>query len=306
MRNTLFSLVCAALSGAHWAGPALAQPRADARSTLEAEIVRISAESKGTVGVAAIHLPSGKRVEHNGEQRFQMASTLKVPVAAYALHLGGLGKIPLTVPLPTTRAQLIEPGILYEHFPYPGLAISTLNAINLSVSVSDNGATDIVYGRIGGPVAVQKWLRSIGLTGIDMGRQTVAETFAAADSNPPDKSARTTTPAAMAELLARLHRGRLLAAPQTATLLEIMERTQGERLSLQLPKGVKVRHKTGTLFSATGLHVNDVGLIALPNGEAVAIAVFIKDSPESVAHATRDKVIGGIARAIYDYFLTAR
>ena len=284
-------------------GPAQAQSSADARSRLQSEIARIGSASKGMIGVAAIHLPSGRRVEHNGDQPFRMASTLKLPLAAFALHLGGQGKIPLTEPLATNREQLIEPGILNEHFPYPGLAISTLNAINLSVSVSDNGATDIVYARVGGPVAVQSWLRSIGLTGIDMGKQTVAQTFAAGDSDPSGKSARTSTPAAMAELLARLHRGRLLGAEQTATLLEIMERTQGERLSLHLPKDVKVRHKTGTLFSATGLHVNDVGLIALPNGEALAIAVFIKDSPESVPHATRDRVIGGIARAIFDFFL---
>ena len=97
----------------------------------------------------------------------------------------------------------------------------------------------------------------------------------------------------------------MLRAEQTAILLAIMERTQGERLSLQLPPGSKVRHKTGTLFSPAGLHVNDVGLIDLPNEETIAIAVFIKGSPESVPHATRDKVIGGIARAIYDYFLIA-
>jgi hypothetical protein len=39
----------------------------------------------------------------------------------------------------------------------------------------------------------------------------------------------------------------------------------------------------------------------------VAIGVYIKDSPLEVSHGTRDKVIGGISRSIYDYFvLTAR
>ena len=32
----------------------------------------------------------------------------------------------------------------------------------------------------------------------------------------------------------------------------------------------------------------------------VVMAVFIKNSPTSVAHSTRDKVIGHVARAIYD------
>ena len=32
----------------------------------------------------------------------------------------------------------------------------------------------------------------------------------------------------------------------------------------------------------------------------IVVAAFIKDSPTSGAHATRDKVIGHVARAIYD------
>ena len=285
--------------------PAVASAQAGGKveGRLKSEIIRIAAESKGTVGVAAIHLPSGARVEHNAGQPFPMASALKLPLAVYALHLGERGRIPLDRALPVSRQQLIEPGVLFDHFPFPGLALSTLNAVNLSLSVSDNGATDIVYARVGGPRAVNDWMKAIGISGIDMGTKTVSETFAAADDAPAEPLARTATPAAMAELLARLHQGKLVGAEPTKTLLDIMERTQGERLSLQLPPGAKVRHKTGTLFSAAGLSVNDVGLVELPNGETIAIAVFIKDSPETVAHATRDKVIGGIARAIHDYFL---
>jgi beta-lactamase class A len=43
---------------------------------------------------------------------------------------------------------------------------------------------------------------------------------------------------------------------------------------------------------------NDVGLITLPDGRRLAIAVFITDS--SVEDATRDGVIARIARAAYD------
>jgi len=107
----------------------------------------------------------------------------------------------------------------------------------------------------------------------------------------------------MAELLARLQRGELQNGEGRATILEVMQRTKGDRLSLQLPPGIPVRHKTGTLFAGSGLSVNHVGLIEMPRGDAVAIAVFIKDSPEAVSHSTRDKVIGGISRAIYDYYL---
>ena len=89
-----------------------------------------------------------------------------------------------------------------------------------------------------------------------------------------------------------------------------MSRTLGERISLQLPPGVKVRHKTGTIVGGPLVSVNDVGLVEMPGGgkrepPTIVIAVFIKDSPVAVAHSTRDKVVGGISRAIYDYFLLA-
>ena len=274
---------------------------------IEAEIARIAAASQGTVGVAAIHLPTGRKIELNGSQRFEMASTLKLPVSIYALHLGERGKISLTQALPVRREQMTEPGILFDHFRFPGLALSTLNAVELSVTVSDNGATDVIYSRVGGPRAVNSWLQGLGLSDIDLGTKTVAETFDAPTSSAPASAAadggRTATPTAMADLLARLQRGQLLDAQRTDTMLDIMERTKGERISLQLPPGTVVRHKTGTLFAAGGLSVNDVGLIEMPGGGTIAIAVFIKDSPETVSHSTRDKVIGGISRAIFDHFL---
>jgi hypothetical protein len=63
-----------------------------------------------------------------------------------------------------------------------------------------------------------------------------------------------------------------------------------------------VLHKTGTLFGNQALSVNDVGYIVTSTGGVIAIAVFIKDSPEAVSHATRDRAIGHVARAIYDHF----
>jgi hypothetical protein len=81
-----------------------------------------------------------------------------------------------------------------------------------------------------------------------------------------------------------------------------MSRTAGERIGLRLPGSVRVLHKTGTLFGDGSMSVNDVGYMIAPDDSVIAIAVFITDSPQSVAHSTRDKVIADIARSIYDYF----
>ena len=280
-----------------------------AASPLEAQIERIASVSKGQVGVAAVHLSSGETVEWHAEERFKMASTFKVPVAVYAMHLAETERLSLTEPLPVTRDEMLDPGILHEYFRHEGVAISTLNAIELSITRSDNGATDVVYKRVGGPAAVNRWLQARGYTEMHAGSKTVKETFAAG-SAPADPSwnpalDRTVTPRTMTRFLADLHEGRLIPTARASALLDIMSRTVGDRLALHLPPGASVLHKTGTLSGSGSLSVNDVGYIRMANGETIVISVYIKDSPASVSHSTRDSVIGHIARTIHDYFLLA-
>lgn len=281
-----------------------AQPR-DTSGPLLEEFARIAAASKGTVGVTAIDLATGDVTAFNGDERFGMASTFKIPVAVYALRQAQEGRLSLTEPIPVRREDMIEPGILFDHFRHPGVAISLLNAMELSVTVSDNGATDIILQRVAGPAAVQAWLNARGFAEMNIGSRTVKDTFTpGVPPRPADAEAarrdRTVTPREMARFLAELHRGQLLAPEGTTTILEMMGRTVGDRLALYLPPGASVRHKTGTLLGGDVVSVNDVGYVTRPNGAVVVMAVFIKNSPESVAHATRDKVIGHIARAIYD------
>jgi beta-lactamase class A len=288
--------------------PAAVSPAGQPAAQLRDEVVRIAALSKAAVGVAALNLATGTSIEVNADQRFKMASTFKVPVAAFALHLADEGRVSLTDPIPVRREDMLEPGVLFDYFRHPGVAISMLNAIELSITVSDNGATDIILGRVGGAPAVNAWLAARGYAEMNVGSRSVRETFGASGSQGaaggPEATEldRTTTPRALVRFLSDLHEGRLVSRERTTTLLDVMRRTAGERISLHLPPGTDVRHKTGTLFGAGGISVNDVGYIRLPNGQSLALGVFIKDSPESVSHATRDKVIGHIARAIYDHF----
>lgn len=72
------------------------------------------------------------------------------------------------------------------------------------------------------------------------------------------------------------------------------------RILGDLPEGTVVAHKSGTSDVTNGLAhaTNDIGLVALPDGRRLAIAVFITDS--TADDTTRDKVIARIARAVYD------
>jgi len=94
-------------------------------------------------------------------------------------------------------------------------------------------------------------------------------------------------------------------SPQNDALLLkwLNESTPGpRRIKGLLPPGTVVAHKTGTSGTDSGLTraTNDVGLVTLPDGRHLAIAVFVSDSPADTA--TREAVIAKIARAAWDRF----
>lgn len=72
------------------------------------------------------------------------------------------------------------------------------------------------------------------------------------------------------------------------------------RIKGLLPAGTVVAHTTGTSRTVDGVTAatNDVGLVTLPNGQHLAIAVFVSDSMAD--DATREEVIAKVARATWD------
>ena len=69
-----------------------------------------------------------------------------------------------------------------------------------------------------------------------------------------------------------------------------------------MPKEIVVAHKTGTSFTTNeGVTpvINDVGIITLPNGKHIALAIFVSESKEN--RATNEKIIADIAELIYQY-----
>jgi beta-lactamase class A len=310
---------------------AIAVPTAlTAQSRLEQEIARVSPYSGGTVGVAITHLESGKSFYVNADDQFPLASTYKVPIAVTAFKLVEEGKLNLDqmITIEPTDIHLSEEwaGV----FQAPGVSLSLKNVIEPMLIFSENSATDKMLGLVGGGDAVTNRMKSLGITGIRVDRTTAdiisqpngidvwtngkfdkakwdrgiaATSKARQDSagwyyarDPRDHG----SPRAMLTILTRLWKGELLDKEHTAYMLDIMYRceTGKARIKGMLPVGTKVAHKTGTFDGTT----NDVGIIDLPDGTHVALAVYIKKS-EKVSGAPLESTIAQIARAAYDYFL---
>jgi len=270
---------------------------------LQGEIARAAKAAGGTVGVSAVHLESGRRVSFNGDERFPMASTYKIPIAFQLLSRVDDGAISLDRMI-ELRPQDYHPGsgILTDLLNNPGVWLSVRNLLELMLLVSDNTATDLLLQLAGGPKAVTTRIRVLGIRDMEINRPTV---HLIADSEgyglPPEKewtpelfsklskattpesrkaSLRkfkadrrdTSTPDAMVRLLEMLYRGEGLKSESRALLFDILERcrTGKGRLKGILPTETVVAHKTGTLTGIT----NDAGVITLPDHAGhVAIAV---------------------------------
>lgn len=77
-------------------------------------------------------------------------------------------------------------------------------------------------------------------------------------------------------------------------------RTGLKRIKGLLPERTVVAHKTGTSSTVNGVTAatNDVGLVTLPSGQHLAIAVFVSDS--QATDVIREEVIAKVARAAWD------
>ena len=297
---------------------------------LQAEILRIAEPVDGTVGVAAWRLDGrGPRVLANADQPFPMASTFKIAVAGTILSKVDKRQLSLDQLVAVDPNMMVESEGLAQTFRHPGVSVSVKNLLELMLTVSDNTATDTLVKLAGGPAVVTAWVRSQGIEGLRVDRDTAGlirdfydlppgpsfpDSLAAGlkadpkledkgdkpdpkfDADPRDNA----TPAAMASLLERIYTGKALSPASTRLVGEIMERnTTGKaRIRARLPDGTIVEEKTGTI----GGSLNDVGLITLPgNGGKLIVAIFVKQSKKPFE--ARERVIADISRALYDYYL---
>ncbi|MGZ5563748.1 MAG: serine hydrolase, partial [Chthoniobacterales bacterium] len=85
-------------------------------------------------------------------------------------------------------------------------------------------------------------------------------------------------------------------------LLDLMIKSKpgAHRIKGTLPNDAVIAHKTGTSGTDNGITAacNDVGIVTLPDGKHVALAIFVSDS--SADEAAREGVIAQIARAAWD------
>jgi beta-lactamase class A len=272
-----------------------------AQDSLSSQIEQIAKSAKGIVGVSILGIESRDTLNYNGNARLVMHSVMKFPIAMTVLNLVDKGKYKLDKKFKLGKGDLPTGTWSPLRDKYPNGADVTLSdLLSYMVSQSDNNACDFLLKKLGGPDAVENYLQSLGISGISIeaSEADMAKAWEVQYTN-------WCKPADVVRLLDLFYQGKALSKTSDDFLWKIMtETTTGpNRIKGLLPKDAVVAHKTGTSpTNAEGLSpaTNDVGIIVLPNGKHLAIAILVCNSKAD--EATRDKVIAQIAKAAWDFY----
>ena len=284
-------------------------------TTIETAISRIEA----TVGVSARHLDSGREIQHNADDVFFTASTLKVPVLVELYRQVDRGVVDLNRRVELTdELRVPGSGILKEV--EAGLNPTLHDLAMLMIIISDNTATDILYELVGGD-NLNDTMRELGLhkTRIPMTVRQLLFSVVGLDPENPDHTCErcaerlfneayvpdaagydaersdVSSPADMCRLLELLYSGDILSAGSREGALDVLKRQQLRTvIPYALPVGTTVAHKTGFYLGVRA----DAGIVFSPTGP-YTVAIMAKDV-RSRDRMTFDLSLAALSRAVYD------
>jgi beta-lactamase class A len=264
---------------------------------LNRDIRRNAGQARALVGVSCSLPGLVLDCNLNANEKLPMQSVYKFPIGLAILHAVEQGQLVLSQPILFLAADAVRLGQhspLRDMHPQGGVTVPLQELLRLAVSESDGTASDILLRVLGGPVVVDRYIRSLGVQGI-----AVVDTEKTLGKDVTAQYRNTSTPAAMVRLL--LADDSPLTSDHTALLLRLMTQsgTSNARIKGLLPPNTEVAHKTGSSGEDNGIThaTNDVGLITMRNGKKLAIAVMIKDSPAS--EEVRERVIAQITKAVW-------
>jgi beta-lactamase class A len=240
------------------------------------------------LGVWAHDTGTATLVEYGSRQRFAFCSTVKVFSAAATLRRYSLAGLDRVVRYGSSDVLDYSP-ITQQHV-QSGM---TLRAVcDAAVRFSDNTAANLLYREIGGPAALQHYLRTLG-DSITNCVRTEPDLNAAVPGDLRD----TTTARAWGEDLERVAIGPALAEGERVALVDWMVgNTTGNTLvRAAVPTGWRVGDKTGTGDYGTR---NDIAVVWPPHAKPIIIVLMSSRSRQN--DAPDDRLIAQAARTTLD------
>jgi beta-lactamase class A len=263
---------------------------------LRSRIEQIASTAQGRVGVKATILETGQSISLNEKQRFPMQSVYKFPIAMAVLAQVDRGKLKLDQKVRIAESDVVPDSTILDQNAQ-GKEFNLTELLKYMLDESDSTSSDALLRLIGGPQVVMQYLQSLGVN-----EMVVANPEKEIQQDNAVQYRNYTTPDAAIILLRKFHEGQGLSKSSHDLLLRWKTETSTgqKRIKGLLPKGTVVAHRTGTSSTVNGVTAatNDVGLVTLPNGHHLAIAVFVSDSQADMA--TREAAIAKISKVVWD------
>lgn len=272
-----------------------------ALQAIEAEL------SGGTLGVAAIFLPTGESVSFKADEIFPTASVIKVAIVAELFIRQAEGSIsPDATATVTAEAIVAGSGVLA--FLKPGLTLPLTDLAMLAICVSDNTASNLCLAAVGGPEAVNHRMRAAwGLTETTIHRPIK---FALEPDDPLYTAIG--TPRDMLRLLTLLESGKVHDRTVSNAVLRCMAEVHDAELlpryldvnpyadDLRVDRSpFQVRHKTGAVSGVR----NDAALIT-SGADTLAVCVYTRGVPDArwTPENAASRAVAAVGRLLRDGF----
>lgn len=271
-----------------------------AQEKLQSDIEKMVQTVSGEVGVGIRNIEDGSVIAVHGRDHFPMQSVYKFHLALAILKQVDQGKLAVDQKLLIRKEDLLPRthSPIRDKYPDGNVELTLKEVLSYTVSQSDNIGCDILFKLVGGPENVEAFIHDLGIKDV-----AIVNTEREMHKEWDLQFKNWTTPEAMVQLLDHFYQRKILTSPTHDLLVDMMEKTTTGRKRIKglLPEGTVVAHKTGMggkdeIISA----INDVGIVTLPNGKHVAIALFISNPKESVEKL--ESVMAKISKAVFDYY----
>ena len=281
----------------------------------------------GRLGIAAIPIGSdtSNSVSWQDQEYYPTASTMKVPLLVALMARVVEGDIDLDARIEVKQEHMRPGGGVLRTF-QPGFALTVRDLATIMIIVSDNTATDLIFGLVG-MGSVNAMMRSLGLDQINvvldardilydvvglerkevdrLGSARAIEEFfrrRRLSIYNPDTIAGVSDirndvafPSDMARLMAMIYAESILTPPACREIERIMKLQQHRHMTPRLlPKATETATKAGGVETARA----DVGLVYL-DGLTYAFCGMAK---EVQSEAEAETAIAHASRAVYDHF----
>jgi beta-lactamase class A len=285
-----------------WATLAAQQPSGLQR-LLDAEIARFPARA----GVWVKHLTTGEEAGVRADDTFNSASVIKIPVMMMAYQLADRGALSLDERLTISKADIRGGSGVFRYHDV-GLQPTLRDVLMQMVITSDNTATDLAIGKVGGVARINAWMKENGFgEGLRLA-QTTGDLFAKYGALPKNanRDEKTNadraywlgemTPRATGRLLEAIHRESVTSGSASEEMIRVMRAQQAGARRLPHYLNVPIAHKTGDFPPVLA---NDVGIVFARSGPIV-ISFFVNAITGPYGEA--EDRMGRIAQLIVQYF----